>query len=359
MKNAQIYGKIKSPETFSENQDYHARVNQLTIKDIARLAGCGVSTVSRALNGSTEISEATRARINEVIRQYNYTPNGNARRMRQAVAKTILLIVNGSSNLFFSPLIQQIQTSAEATGYQLAVNYIDEQEDEVLTAERLCAEQKPSGIIFLGGDMRNFTRSFSAITVPCVLSTANAEELGFGNLSSVSIDDFAAGRAAAEQLLDMGHRRIGIIGGDPNSYGPSGLRYSGFTSACTERGAEPPTCETCSYTFNSAYEAAVALYHEFRGMTAVFALSDIIAVGAVRAFLDIGKSVPEDISVMGFDGIEISEFTNPRIATFSQPIHQISSLSVRMLVNMIENGAEAAHVTLKAQYKAGGSVCRI
>ena len=110
----------------------------MTIKDIARLAGCGVSTVSRALNGSSEISEQTREHINEVIRQYNYTPNGNARRMRQSAAKTILLIVNGSSNLFFSPLIEQMQMTAAASGFQVAVNYIDEQEDEVQFAARLC-----------------------------------------------------------------------------------------------------------------------------------------------------------------------------------------------------------------------------
>ncbi len=331
----------------------------MTIKDIARLAGCGVSTVSRALNGSSEISEQTRERINAVIKQYNYTPNGNARRMRQSAEKTILLIVNGSSNLFFSPLIEQIQMAAAAAGFQIAVNYIDEQEDEVLFAARLCVEQKPAGMIFLGGDMRNFSRSFSQITVPCVLSTANAEELAFENLSSVSIDDFESGRAAAEQLFGQGHKKVGILGGDLSSYGPSGLRYSGFCSVCSEHGLPTPDSELCAYTFSSAYEAAVALYHKCKDMTAVFAMSDIIAVGAVRAFLDMGKRVPEDISVLGFDGIEISEYSNPRIATFAQPIHQISSLSVRMLVNMIDNSAEASHVTLRAQFRSGGSVSRI
>ena len=169
----------------------------MTIKDIARLAGCGVSTVSRALNGSSEISDATRARINEVIQKYNYTPNGNARRMRQTAPNSVLLIVNGSSNLFFSPLIEQIQTAAESAGLQLVVNYIDEQEDEVQTAAQLCVEQKPAGIIFLGGDIRNFRRSFAGISVPCVLSTASAKELGFANLSSVSVDDVDGGRMAA------------------------------------------------------------------------------------------------------------------------------------------------------------------
>lgn len=330
----------------------------MTIKDIARLAGCGVSTVSRALNGSDEISEKTLARINEVIKEYNYTPNGNARRMRQTAAKSVLLIVNGSSNLFFSPLIEQIQITAATSGIQVVVNYIDEQENEVLVAERLCREQKPVGIIFLGGDIRNFRQNFSSISVPCVLSTASAEELGFANLSSVSIDDFAGGKAAVEQLFELGHSRIGVLGGDFNSSGPSGLRYSGIKSAFSERGFSEPLSERCSYTFSSAYEAAIALYHKCKGMTAVFAMSDIIAVGAVRAFLDLGKQVPRDISVIGFDGIELSEFTNPRIATFAQPLHQISSLSVRMLANMIENGAEATHVTLKAQYKAGDSVCK-
>ena len=141
----------------------------MTIKDIARLAGCGVSTVSRALNGSNEISEQTKERINEVIRKYNYTPNGNARRMRRSAEKTILLIVNGSSNLFFSPLIEQIQIAASSAGFQIAVNHIDEQEDEVQFASRLCTELRPAGVIFLGGDMRNFKRSFARIKLPCIL----------------------------------------------------------------------------------------------------------------------------------------------------------------------------------------------
>ena len=318
----------------------------MTIKDIARLAGCGVSTVSRALNGSNEISEQTKERINEVIRKYNYTPNGNARRMRRSAEKTILLIVNGSSNLFFSPLIEQIQIAASSAGFQIAVNHIDEQEDEVQFASRLCTELRPAGVIFLGGDMRNFKRSFARIKLPCILSTANAEELGFENLSSVSVDDYDGGRAAAEQLFDRGHKKVGILGG-------------GFCSVCSERGADIPDSELCAYTFSSAYEAAVALYHKCKDMTAVFAMSDIIAVGAVRAFLDMGKRVPEDISVLGFDGIELSEYSNPRIATLAQPIHQISSLSVRMLVNMIEDGAEASHVTLRAQFRSGGSMGRI
>lgn len=330
----------------------------MTIKDIAKLAGCGVSTVSRALNGSGEISEKTREKINEVIRKYNYTPNGNARRMRQNVAKSILMIVNGSNNFFFSPLIEQIQAAVAETGFQLVINYIDEQENEVAVAKKLCVEQKPLGIIFLGGDIRNFEKDFADITVPCLLSTASASELGFGNLSSVSIDDFESGRMAIEKLFEMGHKSIGILGGD-FSAGPSGLRYSGIKSAFDACGADEPVSEHCAYSFNSAYEAAIALYHKSKDITAIFALSDIIAVGTIRALLDMGKKVPDDISVIGFDGIELSEFTNPRIATFVQPVHQISSLSVRMLVNMIENGAEASHVTLKVQYKAGDSVCKM
>ena len=100
-------------------------------------------------------------------------------------------------------------------------------------ASRLCTELRPAGVIFLGGDMRNFKRSFARIKLPCILSTANAEELGFENLSSVSVDDYDGGRAAAEQLFDRGHKKVGILGGDLSSYGPSGLRYGGFCSVCS------------------------------------------------------------------------------------------------------------------------------
>lgn len=115
--------------------------------------------------------------------------------------------LTAASNLFFSPLIEQIQIAASSAGFQIAVNHIDEQEDEVQFASRLCTELRPAGVIFLGGDMRNFKRSFARIKLPCILSTANAEELGFENLSSVSVDDYDGGRAAAEQLFDRGHKK--------------------------------------------------------------------------------------------------------------------------------------------------------
>lgn len=327
----------------------------LTIKDIARLSGFGVSTVSRALNGHPDISDSTRAKIQAIIDQYNYIPNSNAKQLKQSAGKSILLIVNGGQNLFFSPIIEQIQYFTDKSGANLSVHYLDEQENEVSAAIRLTAEQKPIGIVFLGGDIRNFRVGFDGINIPCVLSTASAENLGYSNLSSVSVDDFEGGREAVNTLYKLGHRKIGVLCGDTASECPSGLRYNGALSSAEENNIELIE-EYCDYTFSSAYNAARQLYDKSSDITAVFAMSDIIAIGAVRALMDMGKRVPEDVSVLGFDGIEITDFYNPRIATFVQPVKEIASLTVGLLTDRIEKNRPCEHIRLKATYKDGGSV---
>lgn len=329
----------------------------MTIKDIARLSGYGVSTVSRALNGHPDISEAARAKIQAVIDEYNYIPNSNAKQLKQAAGKSILLIVNGVRNLFFSPIIGQIQYFVSENGANLSVHYLEESDNEVAEAVRLCAEQKPVGIVFLGGDIRNFTDSFEKIPIPCVLSTANASQLGFSNLSSVSIDDYEGGSSAINMLFSLGHEKIGVLCGDISSAGPTGIRYKG--AADTAAANKITLCEEyCNYTFSSAYKAAQRLVSKNPDITAIFAMSDILAIGAARALADMNKKIPQDISVLGFDGIEMSDFYTPRISTFAQPIREIASLTVGLLNDMTEKEKPAQHILLKAEYKKGGSTGR-
>lgn len=330
----------------------------MTIKDIAKLAGCSVSTVSRALNGHHDINAATKAKIQAIIDEYNYTPNQNAKQLKQLAGNSILMLVNGGENPFFSPLIREIEAYAGRAGVSISLHYLDEREDEVLAAIQLCTEQKPIGIIFLGGDLNNFRENFKKISLPCVLSTANAEGLEFTNLSSVSVDDFAGGAEAVNRLIELGHEKIGIICGDSMSEGPSGVRFRGAASALNRGEYDTSICESSEYTLSSAYNAAIALRRKYRDMTAIFAMSDILAIGAVRAFSDMKIRVPEDISVIGFDGIEMADFYNPRIATLKQPMSRIAEQTVTLLMDMIDNGAAGRHILLKAEYRDGGSVCR-
>lgn len=355
-----IYDKLclseTLPITFSISRVYQIGGEMLlTIKDIARISGYAVSTVSRALNDHPDINPETKKRICRIVEEYNYSPNRNARFLKQSSGKNVLLIVKGNANLFFTPILEQIQSSAGKKGLSVTVSYISENDNEITEAVRICEEMKPMGIIFIGGNVCIFQRDFSKLSAPCVLCTAYAGKLGFANLSSVSVDDFQGGKAAATELCKLGHRRIGILSGDNKSEGPFRERFSGICNALSEYGIDEAEkfTEICEFSFRSAYEKAYKLISEHSDLTAVIAMSDIIAIGAVRAFSDMGLKIPDDISVIGFDGLELAKFYTPRITTLYQPVDKLADISVKKLVEMIENNDEASHILLEAEYVSG------
>ena len=331
----------------------------LTIKDIARLSGYGVSTVSRALNGHPDINEATRKKIQEVAERYNFVPNANARRLKASSSKSVAIIVKGTFNVFFSGLIENMQAEIDRSGYNVQVHYMDTRLNEVELAQRVLQIEKPIGIIFLGGSIINFTEDFETlIPVPCVLCSTSASSCSFSNLSSVSVDDFSAGRGAIDYLISQGHRKIGIIGGDKKSFCASGQRYSGCMESFRNHKLDfsDDAFEMSDFDPESAYSAAQRLIKRKKELTAVFAMSDTIAIGAIRGLADMGLKVPEDISVIGFDGISFSSYYNPRITTFRQPQERIAGITVSLLKNMLQNSNRHEHILLKAEFQPGGSV---
>ena len=332
----------------------------LTIKDIARISGCSVSTISRVINDRPDVRPETKEHVLKVMREAGFVPNTNARQLKIQQSRSLVFVVKGTRNLFFSDFLVQLQRAATLYGYNGIVSYLDENANEIDAAEKILREIKPKGMIFLGGSVANFKKGFANITVPSVLTTLVSDELDFPNLSMVGVDDRAAAYAAVDYLIQQGHRKIAVLGGPVTSY-PSVMRREGAQQAMRDAGIlfSDKLYGLSNYDFESAYHAVNSLLARRADFTALFAMSDVIALGAIRALVSAGLRVPEDISVLGFDGIELSEYSNPRIATLAQPIHQISSLSVRMLVNMIEDGAEASHVTLRAQFRSGGSMGRI
>ena len=238
------------------------------------------------------------------------------------------------------------------------MSYISENDNEVSEALHLCEEMKPIGIIFLGGNICIFQKDFDRIYIPCVLCTAYAGKLGFANLSSVSVNDFSGGKMAARKLCELGHRRIGVLSGDYKSAGPFCERFGGICDTLSEYdiSAVEEVTEICEFSFRSAYENARKLISEHSDITAVIAMSDIMAIGAVRALGDMGLKIPDDISVIGFDGLELADFYTPRITTFHQPVDRLAEITVKMLIDMIEHNDEASHILLDAEYVRGETV---
>ena len=331
----------------------------VTIKDIARESGYSISTVSRVLNHRSDVSPDAKKKIEEVVAKFNFVPNNNAKHLKQNNSKSIGVLVKGSSNMLFASIVEEIQQMIEKTEYTLMVSYLDEDADEVEQAILLCRERKPLGLLFLGGNPEYFEREFAGVDVPCVLVTNRANAMNFDNLSSVATDDIAAAKCAVDVLFDAGHRKIGILGGNFETSHTSRQRFRGCKESFLSHGTELDVegCyEKVRFSFDSAYRGMKRLVTKFPDVTAVFAMSDVMAIGAIRALRDMGYRVPEDISVLGFDGMTLAEYYNPKIATIKQQYKTLATRSVEILFGQIELKQDAIDEIVPFELVSGESI---
>lgn len=318
----------------------------MTIKDLAAMTGYGVATVSRVLNGHPNVSEKAKRIILEAVEKSGFQLNVNAKQLKQHQSTAIVVVCKGTANQLFGELVECIQGLIAQTEYPLFVDYVDEDSNEVLRGIQLCREKKPLGMLFLGGNNRHFQADFHQIDIPCVLVSNDASQLDFDNLSSVSTDDRAAARSAMESLIELGHRRIAIIGGDRTVSDTSRLRYEGCLQALRAHNIpfdqDRDYCGT-RYSYKDGYRAAETLLADGRRFTALFAVADVMAIGAIRALRDRGLRVPEDVSVMGFDGLPIGTYLVPQLSTVSQDVRRMAQRSVEILIAGIQKEAKACH----------------
>ena len=334
----------------------------MTIKDIARLSECGVATVSRVLNDHPDVSEETRRKVLAVVEEQGFQPNNNAKHLKQQAGTSIVIIVKGIMNMLFADLVEKLQTLLREAGQDTAVYYIDEDADEIAFALQLCRERKPMGVVFLGGDLELFQAGVAPITVPCVLLTNTARELGFRNLSSFTIDDGQAARQVVELLYEKGHRNIGLVGGNWSCTQISYRRLTGCRDACLRLGLPfdvDRQCEPCRYSMPEAYAATKVLLERCPDLTAIFAISDVMALGAIRALCDLGKRVPEDISVVGYDGIVIGQYSLPRLTTVRQDTQQLAERGVDALLRSIQRRSPPVHELVPFHLIEGESVAQL
>jgi len=321
----------------------------VTIKDLAAKTGYAVATVSRVLNNQPNVSEKARKVIMEAVEESGFQLNANAKQLKQQHATSILVVVKGTSNELFSELVESIQSQIAQTQYPLYVDYLDEDSNEVRRALQLCREKKPLGILFLGGNTHNFQADFGKIDIPCVVVTNDMSRLDFENLSSVSIDGKEACRCAVDSLIAKGHRQFAVIGGERVLSDTGRSRYEGCLESL--RGHNIPFDEEKDYravrfSYQGGYNGARDLLETGREFTALFAAADVMAIGAIRALRDKGLRVPEDVSVIGFDGLSISSYLVPQLSSVAQPAKRIARQGVELLIAQIEEGREAAHETV-------------
>lgn len=338
-------------------------MDTITIRDIARLCGVGVSTVSRAINNHPDINEETKAMIMKVIKDNNYIPNNSARNLKRTDSNAIAVLIKGITNPFFSNMIKTFEKKIKEKKYSFILQHVDNREDETDVAIELVKEKKLKGIVFLGGHFSHPDEKLRKINVPFILSTiGTTQKLDKTICSSVSVDDFEESYKMVDYLCKIGHTKIATITAPMDDESIGSLRLNGYLAALKDNGVPVRKNlirfmkdELESYSMENGYAVTKELLEENEDFTAIYAICDSLAIGACRAIIESGKKIPEDYSVAGFDGLDISHYYNPSITTIKQPVEEMAEETIRILFDAIDNKTSSQHRIFQGKLVIGQS----
>jgi DNA-binding LacI/PurR family transcriptional regulator len=311
-----------------------------TMKTVAELAGVSVQTVSAVINGDDRITPETAARVRAAVKQLNYRPYSVARSLRTRRTKTIALVVSDIANPVFASMASTAEDQAHAHGYSMVVyNTRDDLEREE-SYMRTAADRWVDGVIFVSAQDRvTSVEMLTSVGIPVVAVDRMPE--GY-NGPSVTLDNLAAGRMAANHLLALGHRQIAHIAG-PLHLRLARERLEGFQSVI---GAAPQAAplrlaDAGDWECASGYHAMQTLIAQAPQLTAVFAANDRLAIGAMQAVHQAGLRLPDDISLIGLDDIEVAAYQIPPLTTIRQSFAELASLGVQLLLDLLQGNAVA------------------
>ncbi len=323
-------------------------MRNLNIKDIAKMAGVGVSTVSRVINQHADVKEETRKHILEIIEVNNFIPNNSARNLKRSESMDVGILIKGMYNPFFAKMIQNIEKKLIYAGYSAIIHYNIDDTKDIDAAFEFIMEKKLKGIICLGGDFDQLTNSeIVRLRVPFILtSTEFPESLDRKLFSSVNIDNEKAAFGAVDYLFGIGHRKIGLIttGSDDKSVGI--IRTQGYIKALAANQFDKMEnyFDVGAYTFETGYQAMKRLLDKANDLTAVFAISDVMAIGAAKAIRERGLRIPEDISLLGFDDIDYAEYFSPALSTVHQPVEEIADSTADLMIAILDDECAHRHI---------------
>ncbi len=282
-----------------------------TIRDVARQAGVSPGTASRALNNSPLVNNITRQRVLEAARKLNYQPNILARRLSLGRTLSIAILAPFFTRPAFVARLQGIVEALQDTSYDLLIHNIDNPESRAQVFDQTLRSRRVDGAIIISLPLDKETRAVLAkIETPIVLvDVPSCQDL---EISQVIVDDIAGGAQATRHLIDLGHKRIAFLGdrSDPRfEFTSSKHRYLGYQRALAEAGIalEPRYVGECEITRKAARETAVALLSQPQPPTAIFAASDTQAMGVLEAARQLRLDVPGDLSVVGYDDLDIAD----------------------------------------------------
>lgn len=337
----------------------------MTIKDIAKLSGVAVSTVSRVINNHPDVSPESREKVLKVIREYNFVPNNSARDLVKTKSDAVGLIVRGSQNTFYTDIIHAIESTLDKAGYTMVMRQIGTSDDEIQCGAMMEREKRLLGIIFLGGRSDYAPEELSLLTVPYVFCTYTNSygTLASNDYSSVSVNDEIEAQKAVDELILRGHKRIAALISASDDHSISQLRYQGYVNALKRNKIaidESLIIPVGSFNIADSYHAmSKKLSGGGLDFTAVFAIADNMAIGAMRAVREAGYTVPDDCSFIAIDGIDVSEYISPILSTLCQPKAEMGTRSAELIIGLIEGTGSNSQIILPTVLREGASMHKI
>jgi LacI family transcriptional regulator len=323
--------------------------NRITIKDIAKETGLSIAAVSYVLNNKEGVGAETRELVMEAVERLGYIPNYTARGLASRRSHLIGICSPQTEpgsrlmfdNPFYSKLFSSIEYECRIRGYHVIISGTDADESFL----KLAQQRSLDGMIIIGSYSKGFYSELKKANIPIVLVDTYQNPERF---HEVRIDDKLGGYMATKYLIDKGHKKIAFISGALREKGVTQLRFDGYRNALRESGItfEEKLVFPGIVSFQSGVDNAKEVVTNTEGVTAVFCTADIIAMGAIKKVLEMGMKVPDDISIMGFDNLNISEYTSPSITTVSQDIELKGKAAVEIILGEINGEVTEPQCTI-------------
>ncbi|BFH64306.1 LacI family DNA-binding transcriptional regulator [Paenibacillus azoreducens] len=310
-----------------------------TIRDVAKMAGVSISTVSRVMNTPESVIESKRVRVQQAIEQLQYQPNSFARGLIYRKSFTLGLLIPDIENMYYAGIIRGMQDACIKLGYSLMICNTDRDKNRLLAYIDAFHEKQVDGIVFASDVIfPEYYEKLMSCKIPFVLISSHSDEY---EVPSVEIDDEKAAYDAVKFLIELGHRDIGMIGFNHENSISGPPRYQGFLRALHEAGldhnAEKIRC--AAHRFEHAYDAAHELFTDYPELTAVFCVADEFAMGVISYLKDRNILVPGQVSVVGFDNLRMANMFIPKLTTISQPMYEMGYRAAEKLHELVTTGS--------------------
>ncbi|OMD37195.1 LacI family DNA-binding transcriptional regulator [Paenibacillus odorifer] len=300
----------------------------MTIKDVAKIAGVSVATVSRVINESGYVNIDTRKKVEAAIKEMNYTPNEVARSLYKRKSKLIGLLLPDITNPFFPQLARGIEDRMQEHGYRIIFGNSDENEEKELDYIQTFIQNNVIGMI----SSTNFPEKdiYSNLKIPVVFLDRTSNDS-----PSVYADGRKGGRLAAQEIIARGSTKITVMQG-PAHIKPAQDRFQGAIEVLDEMGITYHVIQTSSFSHTEAEQWAVELFDKYIDTDGVIASNDIVATAVIHEAHRLGKRVPQDLQIIGFDDIPLSSLLSPSLSTIRQPAHDMGREAAGLLIKLIE-----------------------